>query len=87
MTNGSVNYRNMDKCLFCGGELSWDSQGMCCEVSPDYEGDPEAIVHFLHCRNCGRDYEIYDPPKDERKSDYKGYWNSQNEPKVLKSTK
>ena len=67
---------NKATCIFCGGELSWDSQGMCNEASSDYEGDNEAVVHFLHCRKCGREYEIYDPPLDEREGDYKDYWNT-----------
>ena len=63
-------------CIFCGGDLSWDSEENASDISPHYDGDDEAIVHFIHCRKCGRYYEIYDPTKDEREGDYKDYWNT-----------
>ena len=35
----------------------------------------QAIVRYYECSKCGRDFEIYDPTKEKRESDYKEYWN------------
>lgn len=63
------------KCIFCGGELSWDSQEEASQKSDDYNNDEEAMIYFLRCRKCGRDYEIIDPVKEERDNQFKEYWN------------
>lgn len=83
MTNGSVNYRNMEKdntsnakCIFCGGDLSFDGQEMASHKSFNYDGDDEAMVHYFSCRKCGRDYEVLDPTKEVKKEGYAEYWNN-----------
>ena len=63
------------RCYFCGNELILDDSQMCADVNIDYEGDEEAMVHFSHCPKCGRSYEIFDPPKEEREKYYDEYWN------------
>lgn len=66
------------KCLFCGGDLCWDSDAMAQDTYGDYTGDNVAEIHFLHCLNCGRDYEIADPNEEERCTSYKEYWKYGN---------
>ena len=65
----------MSKCIFCGSVLIQDDSQMCADVNVDYEGDEEAMVYFSHCPKCGRSYEIFDPPKEEREKYYDEYWN------------
>lgn len=65
----------MPKCMFCGSVLIQDDSQMCDDISDDYQGDTTAMVHYSHCPRCGRSYEVVDPPKDERESDYKEYWD------------
>ena len=48
---------------------------MCADRFDDYKGDEKAMVHYSHCPKCGRNYEIVDPPKDERENYYSEYWN------------
>lgn len=59
------------KCLFCGGELCWNSDY-------DVEGD-DGIISSYTCMKCGRDYEITDPPREERETTYKDYWNNKKD--------
>lgn len=54
------------KCLFCNGDLIWENDFQANEVSDMYEDDDDAVVGFYTCSKCGRKYEIYDPPKEER---------------------
>ena len=61
-------------CLFCGGDLIWDSDENLDTVS-GCEDDDEGIVTFYTCSNCGRFYEIADPQKEDRETTYKEYWN------------
>ena len=61
-------------CLFCGGELSYHGNDMANEVYGDYEDDNAAVISYLKCRKCGRNYEVVDPNKEERENDYKAYW-------------
>lgn len=67
------------KCIFCGGDLSWDGQEEACLKSFNYGGDDAAMVHYLRCRKCGRDYEIIDPVKEERENQFKEYWESETQ--------
>ena len=62
------------RCIFCGGELSFDGQEMANHKALDYEDDEVAMVHYIRCKKCGRDYEVIDPNKEERETDYKEYW-------------
>ena len=63
------------KCFFCGGSLSFDGQDQASELFPQtFDGDEDAMVHNLHCLNCGREYEITDPTLEERNDRYKNYW-------------
>lgn len=39
-----------------------------------YEDDDTAVVSFYHCSKCGRSYEITEPNKEERDSEYAAYW-------------
>jgi DNA-directed RNA polymerase subunit RPC12/RpoP len=61
------------RCLICGGELCWENDFSAEEVL-DREDDG-GIVSYYHCMNCGREYEISDPVKEERETTYKKYWN------------
>ena len=62
------------KCLFCGGDLCWDSDFDLSEVRDADESDG-GVVGVYHCLKCGREYEISDPVKEERETTYKEYWN------------
>lgn len=63
-----------DKCPFCGGQLSHDGEEAVGSWREGYEGDDEALIHYMRCRKCGRDFEVFDPTKEERETDYKEYW-------------
>lgn len=65
------------RCYFCGGELTWDNDENL-EAIGGAEDD-WGVVTFLHCKHCGRDYEIADPPAEERDTTYRGYWHKANE--------
>lgn len=67
---------NKAKCIFCGGQLSFDGDEMASHVHLAYDGDKEAVIYYVRCKQCGRDYEIVDPTKDERGTDYKDYWQN-----------
>ena len=41
------------KCIFCGGELSWDGSEEAYRKSFNYGNDGEAMVYYLRCRKCG----------------------------------
>lgn len=73
------NMANGQKCFYCGGDICWDSDEMASEVACGYEGDEEAIVQFCHCMKCGREYEIFDPCKEQRESDYSDFWGKSTE--------
>lgn len=62
------------RCLFCGGELVWDSDFNLNEVR-DADDDDNGVLSVYHSSVCGRDYEISDPVKSERETTYKDYWN------------
>ena len=66
------------KCLFCGGDLCYESDGMANEVFAEYLDDDTAVISYYHCLNCGRSYEICEPNKEERQGDYKNYWENGN---------
>ena len=63
------------KCLFCDGQLCWDSDENANNVFAEYDETDSAVVHFYHCLKCGRSYEICEPVKEERRTTYKEYWN------------
>lgn len=56
-------------CIACGGRLCWDSD----HNLPD-EDDDEGIVRTYRCTTCGRTYKISDPPREEKETQYKEYW-------------
>ena len=62
------------KCLICGGPLCWDNDYDLGDLRGDEEDDG-GVVSMYHCIHCGRDYEIADPPKEERDTTYKEYWH------------
>lgn len=62
------------RCVFCGGQMSFDGTETVERLWPGYELDESAQVTFAHCIRCGRDYEIVDPTKEEREGTYKEYW-------------
>ena len=64
------------KCLFCGGDLIWDSDTDAQERYADYEEDDAAVVSYYPCSKCGRDYEIAEPRREERETEYKEYWQN-----------
>ena len=66
--------KNEQKCIFCGGQLSFDGEEMVGTWRTGYDGDKDAMIHYMQCRQCGRDYEVFDPPKKDRKGLYKDYW-------------
>lgn len=63
-------------CPFCGGELYWSSNAPAHELSDMYSETDTAMVMFMVCSRCGRDFEVFDPPESERESEYKEYWDS-----------
>lgn len=65
------------KCLIYGGDLCWDSDFDLSDVR-DAPEDDGGIISVYHCKNCGRDYEISDPVKEERETTYKNYWHGTN---------
>ena len=65
------------RCIFCGGKLSFDGQEMASHRALDYDGDEVAMVHYVRCKVCGRDYEVVDPTAEERATDYKDYWDKE----------
>ncbi len=62
------------KCPLCGGTLIWGGDANACELSDMYDDDDEAISSNYTCQRCGRFFEIYDPPKEEREEQYREYW-------------
>lgn len=64
------------KCLFCGGDLCWDSDTNASDIYAEYSEDDSAVVSYLHCLKCGRSYEVCEPNEEERESIFKDYWNN-----------
>ena len=62
------------KCIFCGGQLCWDSDFDASEVHGAEECDG-GIVGYYHCMKCVREYEISDPVREERDTTFKEYWH------------
>ncbi len=67
------------RCIFCGGKLSFDGQELVGTWRKGYGGDKTAMLHYIRCKECGRDYEVFDPTKEERENDYKEYWSNHPE--------
>ncbi len=65
------------RCIFCGGELSFDGQERVGTWRNGYGGDKVAMLNYVRCKKCGRDYEIFDPTAEERATDYKDYWDNE----------
>lgn len=65
------------RCIYCGAAMVWNSSVDCCERS-DYDDDDTAVIDFYECPVCGRWYEIWDPPREEREREYKDYWMNGN---------
>ena len=65
------------RCIFCGGELSFDGEEPVGSWRSGYANDDKAMLHYVRCKKCGRDYEVFDPTKEEREEDYKEYWEGQ----------
>lgn len=72
-----TNQDDKIRCIFCGGELILTGNANASDVCSDYEDDESAVVTYAYCRVCGRDYEIIDPPEDERNGEYSKYWNGE----------
>ena len=72
---GKINLNNA-KCIICGGELSFDGEEMASELFTKYAEDDEAVLHYLKCKKCGRNYELLDPMKEEKESDFSEYWKN-----------
>ena len=64
-----------NKCPFCGGVVSHDSDALGREMYDAYEEGDDALVGFYRCTRCGRDFEVSDPSQEEREGDYAEYWN------------
>lgn len=64
-----------NRCFFCGNELIWNSDYNLSDLWDADEND-DGVASFYHCPVCGRHYEIYDPPKEERENEYKEYWEN-----------
>lgn len=62
------------KCPFCGGDLIWGNDFEACDLYDYYSEDDGAIVSNYKCSLCGRNYDVYEPRKDERETTYKDYW-------------
>ena len=62
-------------CPLCGGRLIWGSAGMAYEGSDCFDEEDDAQVNWFLCERCGRDYEVVDPPREEREEKYSDYWN------------
>ena len=63
-------------CPICGGKMYLSQSEMASEHFDMYEKDEDALVYYFKCQKCGREFEITDPPLDEREGDYKDYWNT-----------
>ncbi len=64
------------KCLFCGGDLCWNSDANASETYAEYTEDDTAVISYYTCMKCGRSYEISEPNKEDRKREYKEYWEN-----------
>ena len=62
------------RCIFCGGELIWNSDTNLEEICSEAQEDDGGVVSFYTCSKCGRSYEICEPIKEERETTYKDYW-------------
>lgn len=64
------------RCFHCGTDLIQGDTTMVADVSGEgYENDNEAMIQSFRCPMCGRDYTVIDPSEEQRKGDYKAYWN------------
>lgn len=69
------NKTNFPRCFFCDEKLCLDSDCDAYEVYPiEYDEQDSTIISMYHCPNCGREYEILDPPKELQEKEYSKYW-------------
>ena len=61
-------------CPFCGGEIALLGSDMASELFDEYEGDDLALVYYMKCRKCGREYDVVEPMKEEREYEYRKFW-------------
>lgn len=64
-------------CFICGHEVIWNSTFDAHDVSDDYDENDPAMCNYYHCPNCGADYEVIDPPQNERNT--YPFWNKNND--------
>lgn len=64
-------------CPICHGLLHLSQTEEASEHYDMYDDDSDALVYYFKCNKCGREYEILDPPKDEREGTYHDYWNEE----------
>lgn len=62
------------KCLYCGGDLCWGEDAPANEVCVGYDEEDTAVWSIYTCSGCGRNYEISDPPREDRETAYAAYW-------------
>lgn len=62
------------KCPFCKGDMIWGSDANASDICDDYSETDTAVVSYYTCSRCERDYEIFEPPQEERTGQYKEYW-------------
>ena len=55
------------RCFHCGTPVIWDSD----TESPV---DDETTLSYYHCPKCGYSYEVAEPSEQEKKEDYKDFW-------------
>lgn len=55
-------------CPLCGGELINKGEDVAQDIDAKYKNDTEAMVTYLHCQQCGRDFNVFDPTEEERQS-------------------
>ena len=63
-------------CPYCGGRMVWSTPDMAYELCDEYDEEDTAVVDYYVCQECGRDFEIYEPNEEARKTTYKQYWNN-----------
>ena len=52
----------MNKCIDCGGELSWE----CDYTFGDFDKDEEGVVTSYSCKNCDIALDVYRPIKNDK---------------------
>ena len=69
-------------CPICGGRVTFGGECKIKDVYNDSEGfGDDAIEQLYICLECGRLITITDPTEEEKKNNYKRYWNVEEEEK------